>query len=147
MNLILIDRGNNVCSGGGREGELLSKKEGFGETNGILLGKSGLAASSFPVIPEWFRSPYGLPPFPPPLPCSVIKTYFEVTDSETAGDLERCALIISSRPYAVLRRSPRKPSSQPVQSTVSVAGGYFVGPPKYSILQNRLSPQSIETKL
>ncbi|MGA3145384.1 MAG: hypothetical protein ABSF10_20475, partial [Verrucomicrobiota bacterium] len=35
---------------------------------------------------SWLRSPYGLPsPGPAPLPCSVIETYFEVTNSETAG--------------------------------------------------------------
>src|ERR1035437_10504628 len=37
---------------------------------------------------SWLRSPYGLPsPGPAPLPCSVIETSFEVTNSETAGGM------------------------------------------------------------
>src|SRR5450759_2485949 len=52
---------------------------------------------------SWLRSPYGLPsPGPAPLPCSVIETCFEVTNSETAGQVALGAVFVSGILFLIL---------------------------------------------
>ena len=81
----------------------------------VTLLATGLGVETVDVEPPGgssrLRSPYGLPsPETAPLPCSVMKTHFEVTDPETAGfppatQREPTVKNHSARSAAIIRRS------------------------------------------